>query len=165
MKSYICWLLRSTESALRGRSCPTFIDVSGRARASLFFRSNLQGMRRFSINSEVVGIFSCILFVWPCLSVAATGKAIGDAGVLVIEATPVGEATPDGISVVYHRTGTDEDRVEVKGLSVFTTEAASESINVYTADPAENNMPAIMGRWVAEADGFWFKPRFSFQSG
>ena len=114
---------------------------------------------------RVVGIFSCILFLWPCLSITLMGKAIENAGVLVIEAEPVTGVGSHEISVAYHRTKSGEDSIEVSGLPDSTFATVFDSIKVYTVDPDINKLPAILGSWIVEEKNLLFQPRFSLQAG
>ena len=119
----------------------------------------------------------CILFLWPCLSSASTGKAIGDAEVLAIEAEPKGRFQAQGLGVSYHQTESGRTKVKVRGASeLFLAKLRpviednryqdwTLKISTSSPDSQDGSLPPVIGKSFIEGDVINFEPRFPLGRG
>lgn len=115
---------------------------------------------------RLVGLSSCLLFLWPCLS-ALTGKAIEDVESSIVLAKPLDQ---DAVIPVAVLVTSDSDNPNWNLISVIESRDSAVptkviDLKLYTNNPRVSAVPPVLGKFERIGDEGKFKPAFGLQSG
>ena len=105
------------------------------------------------------GIFSCLLFLWPCLS-SLTGKAIEDAGEGIIWTE-----IQSPIRLSYRTDESGKQHFLAERIQGGSDVRALTDIHVKVESSLKETTPSVLGKSNGDGDQWRFYPSFSLQPG
>jgi hypothetical protein len=117
------------------------------------------------LQRRLVGIVSCILFLWPCLSVTLTGEAIKDAEEIAIWAESPNEDLRNSIQVSFSKDGSGKEFILAELIDPDSSVRGLKDIQMFTDGSSEPPIPPMLGKSVGEGSRWKFYPSFPLQQG